>query len=117
MNQYLFTTPEGYTQAPNVDVEVENCQLLARIDADDFSRAKSSLIIDNPWILECEFDPNNCSVDQVITRSQRDAVKSVVDYFWEKEKQSFEESNHPKNHIYLVLKRLRDMVVDSEPHL
>ena len=31
MNEYLFYTFEGYTEGPNVDYQVENCQILGRV--------------------------------------------------------------------------------------
>lgn len=114
MNQYLFTTQEGMTIAPDNNVKVDNCQLLARVDATSIVQARNSLIIRNPWILECKFNPNNCTIDQIITNNQRNDIQTVIDYLWETEEKSYMENNCPEKHIYIVLKRLRNMIDDAE---
>ena len=113
MNQYLFTTHEGYTISPNETVEVENCQLLARIDAPDISRARKLLVKENPWIKESGFNPELCTIDQIATSSQLDDIRAVVGHLWKDAKESYEEDNYPQNHIFLALRRLRDMVSEA----
>lgn len=35
MNEYIFYTDEGYTEGPNEDLPVENCQMLGCVMADN----------------------------------------------------------------------------------
>ena len=58
MNEYIFYTAEGYTMAPNENVNVENCQLLGTAMGNDEYEAKSNLLNDNPWIIEAGFSPS-----------------------------------------------------------
>ena len=48
MNEYIIYTTEGYTIAPNEDVEVENSQVLGRIYGNYQDEAKDNLLKDNP---------------------------------------------------------------------
>lgn len=57
MNEYIFYTPEGYTIAPNENIEVENCQLLGIDLGKDENEAKTNLLKHNPWITEAGFNP------------------------------------------------------------
>lgn len=58
MNEYIFYTTEGYTCPPNEDKEVENCQVLGFAKGNNAREAKENLIKDNPWIIECGFNPD-----------------------------------------------------------
>lgn len=111
MNEYLFTTIEGITVSPNLS-DVENCQLLARVDALNETDAYSRLFEENEWISESGFSPEVIMVDQVITKEQISDIKAIVDYLWEDEECSYEENGCPQDHIIVVLKRLKEMIVD-----
>ena len=39
MNEYIIYTTEGYTEAPNENVEIENCQVLGRVSGDNQENA------------------------------------------------------------------------------
>ena len=51
-------------------------------------------------------------VDQVITKEQISDIKAIVDYLLEDEERSYEENGRPQDHIIVVLKRLKEMIVD-----
>ena len=57
MNEYIFYTQEGYTIAPNENVEVENCQLLGIALGKDEREARNNLLMENLWITEAGFNP------------------------------------------------------------
>ncbi|MBQ9666229.1 MAG: hypothetical protein IJV33_07145 [Bacteroidaceae bacterium] len=65
MNEYIFYTPEGFTTAPNEDVEVENCQVLGCAYGDSEANAQVNLMKDNPWIAKACFDPSRFIVRQL----------------------------------------------------
>lgn len=111
MNEYLFTTIEGITVSPNLS-DVENCQLLARVDASNETDAYSRLFEENEWISEYGFSSEGLIVDQVITKEQISDIKAIVDYLWEDEECSYEKNGCPQDHIIMVLKRLKEMIVD-----
>ena len=58
MNEYIFYTTEGFTQAPNGD-DIENCQLLGRASGKDKYEALVNLLKYNPWIVERGYNPDN----------------------------------------------------------
>ncbi len=70
------------------------------------------LFEENEWISESGFSPEVIMVDQVITKEQISDIKAIVDYLWEDEKCSYEENGCPQDHIIVVLKRLKEMIVD-----
>ena len=65
MNEYIIYTTEGYTIAPNEDVEVENCQVLGCVNGNTPQEAKGKLLKDNPWIEEAGFDPSEFIIRQL----------------------------------------------------
>jgi len=57
MNKYIFITKEGFTQAPNQDIEIENMQVIGIVDnAENEDDALKKLLIENPWIWESGFN-------------------------------------------------------------
>ena len=66
MNEYIIYTTEGYTIAPNEDVEVENCQVLGCVHGNTPQEAKDSLLKENPWIRKAGFDPSEFIVRQLL---------------------------------------------------
>ena len=69
MNEYIIYTTEGYTIAPNEDVEVENCQVLGIAKGKDKQDATEHLLKENPWIVEAGFDPAEFIIRQLTTIS------------------------------------------------
>ena len=80
MNEYIIYTTEGYTTAPNEDVEVENCQVLGIAKGKDETEAKNNLLKDNPWISEAGFSQSELIVKQLLTDEERMAIKKILDY-------------------------------------
>lgn len=97
MNEYIFYTPEGFTQDPNGN-DIENCQMLGTAKGKDEAEAKEKLLKENPWILEAGFDPcefmvrqlatemkiyqveiieTNCRVESVEAKSEAEAITKV----------------------------------------
>lgn len=109
MNEYIFYTAEGYTDAPNESYEVENCQLLGRACGRDKSEAQKNLLEENPWIIEAGFAPGAFFVEQVLTKEQRANIQSLIDYLWKDEELRYEESEDKNNHIFNVLRALKEI--------
>ena len=110
MNEYIVFTTEGHTTAPDEKVEVENCQVLGRARGNNRDEAKKNLLKDNPWIAEAGFDSSEFVVVQLLSDEERVAIKEVLDYLWDDEERHYEESGRPANHIFPVLKRLKESV-------
>lgn len=106
MSEYIFYTTEGSTQDPNGD-DVENCQILGKVFGRNEEEAKCNLIKENPWIEEAGFDTTDLIAKQLLTEEQKADIKAVVDYLWKNEYEHFQEEDYPKNHIYIILKRLK----------
>ena len=59
MNKYIFITKEGFTQAPNQNIELDNMQVVGIVDdAENEDDALKQLLIENPWISKSGFDVN-----------------------------------------------------------
>lgn len=68
MNEYIFYTTEGFTVAPNQNVEIDNCQILGFVNATSLSEAKRLLVKDNPWISAAGFTMDKIMAKQVLTK-------------------------------------------------
>lgn len=108
MNEYIFYTMEGETIAPYENVEIENSQVLGRIQAKNIEQAKQLLLKESPWIEDAGFDTSGIIVKQIFTEEQKADIKAIVDYLWEDEHKHFQEFHYPKTHIYRIIKRLRN---------
>ena len=105
MNEYLIYTAEGFTESLENN-EVENCQLLGRIQAEDNEQAKDCLKKDNPLIEEIGFDIDSAFVQQVLSEKNRQDLKRPLNYLWKDEERHFEESVFPQDHIFRTMSRL-----------
>ena len=70
MNEYIIYTTEGYTIAPNEDVEVENCQVLGCVCGNNAAEAEDNLLKENPWIAEAGFNRSEFIVRQLLSDSE-----------------------------------------------
>lgn len=70
MKEYIFYTSEGWTTPPNEYMTVENCQLLGFAKGDNKDNALETLILENPWILECGFDISQITGIRVIREAE-----------------------------------------------
>lgn len=57
------------------------------------------------------FDINNAYVEQMLTGNQKNDMKLLIDHFWDDEKRKYEESGMKDNHIFNVLKRLKQSII------
>lgn len=75
MKEFLIITSEGTTYAPD-ESEVENCQILGRIEAENEMQARRKLMDDNPWIEECGYNMDETIVLRVFRYSTNPGVES-----------------------------------------
>lgn len=108
-NEYIFYTTEGHTDAPNNNIEVENCQVLGMMRGGNESEALDNLLNENPWITEAGFNSAEFFVRQILTNEQRNDINVLVDYLRTDEERHFEKSEDKENHIFNVLKRLKGL--------
>lgn len=107
MNEYIFYTNEGYTEAPNASSEVENCQVLGRAKGSNADEALKNLMDENRWIPEAGFNPAEFFIKQILTAEQRADINAVIEYLWADEERHYEESEDKGNHIFNVIRRLK----------
>lgn len=108
MNEYLIYTTEGFTQSPD-EIDIENCQILGRIIAENKNQAKELLKKENPWIEEIGFDIENAFVQQVLSKENKEDLKKLLDYLWDDEKSNFEEDNYSQDHIFRTMSKLKQL--------
>lgn len=108
MNEYLIFTSHGFTESPD-NIEVENCQLLGRVIAENKSCALSNLKKENPWIGEVGFDVDDVIVEQVLTKENKKDIKQLLDYLWKDEEKHFVERNCPQDHIFRTILKLNHL--------
>ena len=109
MKTYIFYTMEGYTESPTNE-RVENIQLLGRGVGKNKADALEAFLIQNPWITESGFKREEIIAEQVLNEELKSNIKKVIEYLWEDEKKHYEEDK-VKNHIYLVLKEIKNVIV------
>ena len=68
------------TFAPKSEVEIENCQVLGVVQAENVEEAKMSLLKDNTWIKESGFDIERSYIKQVLRGEQRDDINCVLNF-------------------------------------
>lgn len=110
VNKYIIYTTEGYTTAPNESYEVENCQVLGFARGNNPDEAKDNLLKDNSWIAEAVFNRSEFIVEQLLSEEERAAIKDVIDYLWNDEEKHDEESGMLGNHIFPILKFLKEAI-------
>ena len=54
MNKYLIFTAQGHCSAPGHQ-DINNCQILGRVEAFDRIEAENKFLEENPWAIECGF--------------------------------------------------------------
>lgn len=57
-----------------------------------------------------EYTVENTIARQLLTASIVEDIKTVIDYLWTDEHKHFQENHYPKNHIFRVLKRLKNHI-------
>ena len=108
MKDFIIYTTQGTTCGPIINVDVENCQLLGIVQSNTEVDAINELFDKNEWICLAGFSKDYVVAKQLFTSSNKKDINEVIDYLWNDEYKHFQENNHPKNHIFRVLKRLKE---------
>lgn len=109
MKEYIVYTTEGYTSGPDSNADVENCQVLGIIEGLSEEDAIYKLFEHNEWITTAGFTEDNAIARPLLTSSIVEDITKVVDYLWKDEHKHFQENHYPKDHIFRVLKRLKNL--------
>lgn len=108
MKEYVFYTCEGYTESPT-GKSVENIQILGFANGKKKKEAKDNLLRENKWILESGFHERAIESRQLVDEKLKNLIKQVIAYSWKDEKRHYEEDPQ-KNHIFLILKELKNLI-------
>lgn len=108
MAEYLVYTTEGLTSGPNINIDVENCQVLGTIEGVSEKDAINKLFGQNDWIQQAGFSIDNALARPLLTTSIMKDIRIVIDYLWKEEHRHFQENYNPKDPVFSVLKRLRN---------
>ena len=88
MNEYIFYTTEGHTDAPNETIAIDNCQVIGRANGANENEALSNLISENTWIIEAGFDTSKIIAKQLITDELRKNFSVLMNWISSNIKQS-----------------------------
>ncbi|MBD5209095.1 MAG: hypothetical protein K2G11_08160 [Muribaculaceae bacterium] len=108
MNAYIIYTTQGTTYGPNLNVDVENCQVLGIIQSNTEKDAIQKLFEKNEWIQRAGFTKDYVVATQLFTSSNKKDINEIINYLLNEEHIHFQENNYPKNHIFRILKRLKE---------
>lgn len=109
MNEYIFYTTEGNTEAPNADYEIDNCQMLGRSQGNTVQEAQTNLLHDNLWIIEAGFDTHKFIAKQLLNKEQRKDIRTVVDFVCKNKKHIFKEYEDINSQVSISLARLKEL--------
>jgi hypothetical protein len=107
MAQFIFYTLEGSTIAPN-NTDVGNLQILGIENGLCPNDTLEKLLSDNKWIEETGFSKDKIKHYSIVPDSFQNDVQTIIDYLWVDEEKHFEESLKDDNHIFRVLRRLKN---------
>lgn len=110
MKEYIFYTQEGTTYPPQIDKEIDNCQILGVVCGENAENARKRLEEQSPWIKDCGFDINEAVSKQILTDNIKKEINKLIDYLIEDEYRNYKELGEPKEHIYNTLLRLKALV-------
>ena len=109
MNEYVLYTFEGFTQSPS-GKDCENIHLLGFECGKDVEDAIKMLAETEKWIEELDFDVEEIKGKQLLTKGNKEDIKTLIDYLWTDEEKNFEECGFPQDHIYQTLKKLKELI-------
>lgn len=67
MKRFIIITPEGTTEAPNQDYEVNNMQVIGIVEnVNSEDEAIQKLLMENDWIIDAEFNVAEFIVYQIL---------------------------------------------------
>lgn len=107
MNEYIFYTDEGHTDAPNEDVEIENCQVIGRAFGRTEDEARENLLKENLWILEAGFSTNEFIVKQLLTDEMRNDISRIVEWLFASDNVCIDVNDNNDNSVFNALRRLK----------
>lgn len=107
MKDFIIYTTQGTTNAPNLDVDIDNCQVLGIVKATTGSDAINKLF-KNEWIQNAEFTKDKVVVKQLFSSSIKEDIMKVIDYLWNLEFKHCQENDFPSNHIFRTLQRIKE---------
>lgn len=110
MKNFIVYTTQGTTYGPNIDVNIENCQVLGIIYADSNEDAIDTLFEKNECINDAGFTKGYAVAKQLFSSSIKKDIKEIIDYLLEIEYKHCKENIYQKNHIFNILKRLKELV-------
>ncbi len=114
MNKFIVYTTEGHTTGPNINADVENCQVLGIIEGNSDNDAIKKLFNQNEWIVNAGFTLDNALALPLLTDTMVEDIRTVTEYLWEDELNHFQENHSPKNHVFRILKRLKDKYICTD---
>ncbi|MDR1898067.1 MAG: hypothetical protein LBR10_14900 [Prevotellaceae bacterium] len=106
MARYIFYTDEGYTISPN-DAEMENLQVIGFEYGATQEEALTNLYKDSTWIEDAGFSKDRLKCYAIFEPDYMENLRKVIDYLWEDEEKHFEESGCLNDHIFSILKKLK----------
>lgn len=110
MKDFIIYTTQGTTCGPNINVDVENCQLLGIMQSNTEEDAINELFDQNEWIRRAGFTKDYVVAKQLFTLSNKEDINEIIDYLWNEEHKHFQENEYPPNHIFRALKRLKEFL-------
>lgn len=108
MKKFVFYTYEGYAESPT-GKPVENIQLLGFEEGITHKQAKENLINNCQWIEQTDFNLSKIESQQLLDDGLKGLIETLIDYNWDSEQKHYEESP-AKNHIFLVLKKIKSII-------
>ena len=65
MKRFIVYTTEGYTESPTLQ-DVQNCQVLGEVEAQNAREATEALFQRELWITECNFSMNGAIAREIV---------------------------------------------------
>jgi hypothetical protein len=109
MAKFIFYTDEGYTIAPD-NSELESLQILGFENASNLKEGIRELFTNNPWIKESGFKTRNIKYRLILENNDLKDLKTLIQFLYIDEKRNYEESDQTKDHIFLVIERLKNII-------
>ncbi|MDR1895886.1 MAG: hypothetical protein LBR10_03755 [Prevotellaceae bacterium] len=106
MALFIFYTDEGYTISPN-DSEMKNSQIIGIENGSTQEEALTNLYRDGIWIEKAGFSKDKLKCHAIFNPNYVENLRKVIDYLWKDEEKHFEENGCPNDHIFLILKSLK----------
>ena len=109
MNEYIFYTTEGCTLAPDEQTEVDNCQVLGRVEAVCADEAWNTLLQENPWIADAGYCRGDVVAKQLVTDSQRADIMAAVECLVQSAEGNIYVDGYARERLLRAAERLRIM--------